>query len=287
MVILLIISLVVDAGYIYMSAANKIDLNILYPTRASITAHRGDSTHAPENTMPAFMLAVENQADILEIDVRQTSDGEYVIMHDESLSRTTGDSHKVGEVNLRYIKNLDAGSFFSEEFAGVVIPTLEEVMEFAVENDVFLNIELKTADTDSEDYVQGIVDIIQRYDYVDKCMLASDNYDRLKELKTLDEDITTLYIMSFAFNNLGSMEYVDAFSIRYNFISADLVKNIHQNDKKIYAWTVDNETQIKRLLLYDVDGIITNDPYNTKDIVYNANNGIVVDLLSRICEAGW
>jgi glycerophosphoryl diester phosphodiesterase len=286
-VLLVVISLLFDAGYIYLSANNKIDLNILYPTRASITAHRGDSKNAPENTMPAFMLAVEDQADILELDVRQTSDGEYVIMHDESLYRTTGDNHRVGDVSLEYIKGLDAGSFFSDEYAGVRVPTLREVMDFAVENDVFLNIELKAADTNTDDYIQGIVDMIHEYDYADNCMVASTQYDALKEIKNLDEDITTVYILKFAFNNLGSMEYVDAFSIRYNFISADLVKDIHKNGKKVYAWTVDSEAKIKKLLLYDVDGIITNDPYNSKDIVYNANNGIVVDIITRICEAGF
>jgi glycerophosphoryl diester phosphodiesterase len=233
------------------------------------------------------MLAVEDQADILELDVRQTSDGEYVIMHDESLYRTTGDNHRVGDVSLEYIKRLDAGSFFSDEYAGVRVPTLREVMDFAVENDVFLNIELKAADTNTDDYIQGIVDMIHEYDYADNCMVASTQYDALKEIKELDEDITTVYILKFAFNNLGSMEYVDAFSIRYNFISADLVKDIHKNDKKIYAWTVDSEAKIKKLLLYDVDGIITNDPYNSKDIVYNANSGIVVDIITRICEAGF
>jgi glycerophosphoryl diester phosphodiesterase len=287
MVILLIISLVMDATYIYLSVNDRIDLNILYPTRASITAHRGDSAHAPENTLPAFILACENQADMIELDVRQTSDGEYVIMHDESLERTTGDTHMVGEVSLEYIKTLDAGSSFSDDFAGVVVPTLREVMEFASENDVFLNIELKDADTNSDSYVQGIVDMIHEYDYVDNCMLAAVSYDLLKEVKALDEDITTLYILKFAFNNIGSMEYVDAFSVRYNFVSTDLVKDIHKNGKKIYAWTVDGETQIKKLLLYDVDGIITNDPYNSKDIVYNANNSIVVDLLTRITESGF
>jgi glycerophosphoryl diester phosphodiesterase len=208
-------------------------------------------------------------------------------MHDESLYRTTGDNHRVGDVSLEYIKGLDAGSFFSNEYAGVRVPTLREVMDFAAENDVFLNIELKAADTNTDDYIQGIVDMIHEYDYADNCMVASTQYDALKEIKNLDEDITTVYILKFAFNNLGSMEYVDAFSIRYNFISADLVKDIHKNDKKIYAWTVDSEAKIKKLLLYDVDGIITNDPYNSKDIVYNANSGIVVDIITRICEAGF
>jgi glycerophosphoryl diester phosphodiesterase len=286
-VVLIIISLALDAGYIYLSADNRVNLNILYPTRASITAHRGDAANAPENTLPAFIMAVEDQADILELDVRQTSDGEYVIMHDELLSRTTGDDHRVGDVSLEYIKGLDAGSYFSDVYAGVKVPTLREVMDFASENDVFLNIELKDADTNTDDYVDGIIDIIHEYDYTDMCMLASTEYDYLKDIKELDEDVKTVYILKFAFNNLGSMEYVDAFSVRYNFISADLVKDIHRHGKEIYAWTVDDEQKIKQLLLYDVDGIITNDPYNSKDIVYNANSSIVVDLISRLCKAGY
>lgn len=286
MIILIVISLVLDVGYIYMAIRGKVSLHILYPTRASITAHRGDSSNAPENTMAAFDAAYENGADIIEIDVRQTIDGRYIIMHDESLYRTTGVRKKVGEVSYSYIQTLDAGSSFSKKYAGEKIPTLEEVIEFAIENDIYLNIELKSAKTD-KDYIQGIVDILHEYDFVDKCMIGSSKYNELKQLKELDEDINTLYILHYALNNLGSMEYVDAFSIKFNYISNDLVKDIHKHDKKVYAWTVDNESWIKWLLLRDVDGIITNDPYNTKEIVYNANSSIIVDVLSRFCEVGW
>lgn len=285
-VLILVISLVLDAEYIYMSLTNKTDFHILYPTRASVTAHRGDSEHAPENTMAAFALAYENDADIIEIDIRQTNDGRYIVMHDESLYRTTGDHHNVGEVNLKYIQNLDAGSSFSQEYAGERIPTLEEVIEFAIENDIYLNIEMKSAKTD-QNYVQGLVDIIYEYEFQDQCMVASDIYDEIVELKTIAPEITSLYIMHYAFSNIGTMEYVDAFSIKANYISAELVKDIHKNNKKVYAWTVDTESQIKRLLLNDVDGIISNNPYNTKNIVYNANSGLVVDILSRICANSW
>ena len=87
-----------------------------------------------------------------------------------------------------------------------------------------------------------------------------------------------------AYGDIGDMEYVDAFSIQHSFISARLVRNIHKNGKEIYAWTVDKESKIKDLLFLDVDVIITNDPYRTKDIIYNANDSLLSDWFRRIVK---
>lgn len=278
-----IMALSLNSLYIYLSVNNKVRLNIVYSTRAEVTAHRGDSENAPENTMAALRMAVENQADIIEIDIRQTKDGRYILMHDESLYRTTGAEEKVGEVDYEYIRTLDAGSKFSEDYAGEPIPTFEEALEYAIAEDVFLNIELKPADTDNN-YTEGIIAILTEYDYLDKCVVASADYKLLKEVKLLNPDIKTAYIMSMAFGEFGDMEYVDVFSIRHNYISDDIVKDIHKNDKEIYAWTVNNEKDIKELLLLDVDSVITDNPYNTKDIIYNANDSLLTDWLQRLIE---
>lgn len=281
--IVVITSLCLNSLYIYLSINNKVRLNIMYSTRAEVTAHRGDSQNAPENTMAAIRLAVENQADIIEIDVRQTRDGQFVVMHDESLYRTTGIDKKVGEVDLAYIKSLDAGSKFSEEYKGEAVPTLEEVLEYAKEEDIFLNIELKPADTD-RDYTEGIVDMLVNHEYIDNCVVASSEYKLLKQVKEINPEIKTVYIMSMAFGKFGDMDCVDVFSIRHNYISNDIVKDIHRNGKEIYAWTVNNENDIKELLLLDVDSVITDDPYNTKDIIYKANDSILTDWLQRLIE---
>ena len=282
-IIVVIVSLALDGAYIYLAVNNRINIKILYPTIASVTAHRGDSANAPENTMAAFRLAVENQADIIELDVRQTGDGEFVVMHDESLVRTTGVNKNVGEVSYHYISALDAGIFFSEEFIDERIPTLREVLEFAKENDVYLNIELKPAATDT-DYAEGITALLEEYDYIEHCMVGSSDYDLLKRMKELNPDIKTLYIMHMAFGEFGDMEYIDAFSIRHNFISSNMVDDIHRHNKEVYAWTVNNEKNIKKVLLLGVDGIISDDPYNTKNIIYNANSNLLSDWLVRISE---
>ncbi|MBQ9232820.1 MAG: glycerophosphoryl diester phosphodiesterase membrane domain-containing protein [Lachnospiraceae bacterium] len=283
-IVIIVTCLLINSLYIYLSMSNKISLNVAHANSAEVTAHRGDSHNAPENTMSAFRLAVENQADAIEFDVRQTKDGEYVVIHDENLKRTTGVDKKVGEVTLDYIKTLDAGSTFSEEYAGEQIPTLREALEYFKEEKIFVNVELKPANTDKADYVKGIIDLLDEYDYLDDCVVASSDYDSLKEVKEINPDIETVYIMYVAYGNIGDMEYVDAFSIQNSFITMRLVRNVHKNGKKIYAWTVDRESRIMDLILLDVDVIITNNPYKTKDIIYNANDSLLSDFFRRLLK---
>ncbi len=282
-VFIIIISTLLNGLYVYLVTTNKVILNFEYSTYASVTAHRGDAKNAPENTMAAFELALENQADIIELDVRQTKDGEFIIMHDESLLRTTGVDKKVGELTFEEIEKIDAGIKFSKNYAGERIPTLQEVLDFAVENDIELNIELKPAETDIN-FVLGIVNILEINDFVDKCVVACADYDTLKELKSLNPDITTVYIMGAAFGQFGGMEDIDIFSVRHTFVNAGMVRDIHAHGKKIYAWTLEKEENIKRMLLLDVDSIITDDPYTTKDLIHNANDSILSDFLKRLIE---
>ena len=276
-------TLILNGMYIYLAVTHRAQLNILYSTKAEVIAHRGDSENAPENTMAAIALAVENQADMIEIDVRQTADGEFILMHDESLYRTTGVKKKVGEVDYAYICTLDAGSHFSEEYAGEHIPTLEEVLQYGKENDIFFNIELKTANTDT-DYAQRICDIIVAYEYEDNCIVSSMDNEVLKQVKEVNEDIQTFIILSLVVGKMENLEHIDGYSIKYTYVTASVVKEIHKQGKTVYAWTVNSEDKIKKLLLTDVDSIITDNPYNTKEIIYNANSNIVTDWIQRLID---
>ena len=279
-IIVLIAFLIINGVYVFLNATNRVSFNVAYSTWVDITAHRGDSANAPENTMAAIKMANENGADIIEIDVRQTKDGQYILMHDENLKRTTGVNERVGVLDYEYISTLDAGSYFSEEFTGERIPTLEEVIAYAVEEDIFLNIELKPAKTD-EKYEDGIVELIEKYDFEDNCVVASINYKTISNVKKLNPEITTVYIMTMAFGEFEDLEYADIFSIKHIFVDSTMVNSIHQRGKKIYAWTANKEDDIKDLLLLDVDSIITDDPYKTKDIMYNANDTLMSDWIER------
>ncbi len=280
---LLIAAIVLNGFYIYLSINNKIEINAYYSNYAQVTAHRGDSGHAPENTMSAISMAVENQADIIEIDVRQTKDGVFVLMHDENLKRTTGVNRKVGDVNYEYITKLDAGSYFDESYVGEPVPTLREVLEYGKENNVFYNIELKPEKYNTN-YGEGIISLVEEYEYFDDCILSSSDYNILKEMKIYSPEIKTVYIMTMVYGEIGDMQYVDGFSVRHNYVNKELVQSIHRNDKEIYVWTVNNEKKIKELLLLNVDNIITDNPYETKEIIYSANDTLLTDWLERLVE---
>ena len=119
--------------------------------RVLVVAHRGCSGRAPENTIAAFEMALEQGSDMIECDVRLTKDEEVVVFHDRALDRTTNGKGPVEQRTLEELKRLDAGSWFSSKFSGERIPTLSEVLHL-LEGRAFLNIELKT-DSDRKSVV--------------------------------------------------------------------------------------------------------------------------------------
>jgi len=108
----------------------------------AVFAHRGASAYAPENTLAAFQLALEQGADGIELDVNLTTDGHVVVIHDSIVDRTTNGSGEVRDMELKTLKSFDAGSWFAPKFKGEKVPTLDEVLKLVGE-DVFTNIELK------------------------------------------------------------------------------------------------------------------------------------------------
>ncbi len=108
-----------------------------------ILAHRGASAYAPENTMAAFKKAIEMNADGIELDVHLSKDGYIVIIHDERVDRTTDGKGEVKDFSLDELKKLDAGSWFSDEYKGEKIPTLEELLSLIKNTEIYLNIEIK------------------------------------------------------------------------------------------------------------------------------------------------
>ena len=114
--------------------------------RPLIFAHRGASAHAPENTLSAFELALEQGAHGIELDVKLTADGEVVVFHDPTIDRTTGGQGRISQLTLAALRELDAGSSFSEKFSGEKIPTLAEVFE-TIGRRAFINVELTNYST--------------------------------------------------------------------------------------------------------------------------------------------
>lgn len=231
-----------------------------------ITAHRGSSRSAPENTMSAIKTAIEELADSVELDVQMSEDGVVVLGHDANLKRVAGINRAIGSMTFSELRQLDVGGWFSEEFAGEQIPTLEEVLE-ACKGKINLNIEIKNVGKDSE--LPGrVVDLILEQGMEEDCVITSTSLNYLKQVRELEPQLRTGYIISAAYGNYYSSEAVDFISVRSSFVNQKLMENVHAQGKGVFAWTVNTKSEMERLLLLGVDGIITDNPVLAREIVY-------------------
>ena len=260
-------ALVSISSYAFNGAYKNLSKSARFWNTPMVSAHRGDSIHAPENTIPAFEAAVENMADCIELDIQQTKDGHLIVLHDTNLKRTTGYDANVWDENYSTIKQLDAGSWFSPEFKGTVIPTFTQVLAFAKEHHVSLNIDVKSTGHE-KNLISTLVKQIEAFEYEDSCIVTSFEYPLLQEVKALNPKIRTGYLLKAAFTGIADMEDVDAFSINYCFITRQLVDSIHRKGKDVYAWTVNDDYRINAMVYADVDNIITDKPVSVKEHIH-------------------
>ena len=263
-----ILTAVVGVGlfYIYDLVRNGSELSEELLIETEITAHRGSSRTAPENTIPAIEAAVEEMADSVEIDVQMTADGVVVLGHDASLKRVAGVNRSIASMTFEELEKLDVGSWFSSEYAGTRIPSLSEVLELCSQK-ISLNIEIKYVGKNSE-LPEKTAEMVREYGMENQCVITSTNLSYLKRVKEALPEIRTGYIISAAYGNFYSSEDVDFISIRSGFVTSALMQNAHEQGKAVYAWTVNTKSELERLTLLGVDGIITDRPVLAREIVY-------------------
>ncbi|RGY99223.1 glycerophosphodiester phosphodiesterase [Clostridium sp. AM58-1XD] len=231
-----------------------------------VTAHRGSSREAPENTMAAIEKAVENMAEFAEIDVQMTKDGEIVLAHDKTLRRTAGVNRKIQTMNFEEIKRLDVGRWFSEEFEGERVPALREVMEYA-KGRIKLNIEVKDEGRLST-LPEETAMLIEEYDMADQCVVSSVSMNYLKRMKEKMPEITAGYIVSAAYGDYYSDEAVDFISIRSSLVDKRLMNRVHEKGKAVHVWTVNTKNELQRMKFLRADNIITDRPVLAKEVIY-------------------
>ncbi|HSL93653.1 MAG TPA: glycerophosphodiester phosphodiesterase [Bacillota bacterium] len=227
-----------------------------------IIAHRGASLIRPENTVAAFDAALAIGADGLELDLQMTSDGQLVVLHDETLDRTTNGSGYLRSHSLSEIRALDAGSWFSEEYSGEKIPLLQEVLELARGKGGLINIELKNGIVRYPCMEEKLISLLEEYPQ-QEIIVSSFNHHSLRLIKQLKPDLPcgALYIAGF----LEPWEYARRWGfdglhpIHLNIIP-DLVTGCHAAGVKLYPWTVDDSDALRQISASGVDGIITNAP---------------------------
>lgn len=252
--------------YIYDLVRNGSELSKELLIETEITAHRGSSVSAPENTIPALEAAMKEMADSAEIDVQMTSDGVIVLGHDASLKRVAGVNRSIASMTFADLEKLDVGSWFSPEYEDTRIPALREVLELCNQK-LNLNVEIKYVGKNSE-LPEKTAELIKEYGMENQCVITSTNLSYLKRVKEVLPEIRTGYIISAAYGNFYSNEDVDFISIRSGFVTSALMQNAHEQGKAVYAWTVNTKSELERLTLLGVDGIITDRPVLAREIVY-------------------
>jgi len=233
--------------------------------RPMIFAHRGACKYAPENTLASFDLAVKQGADAIELDVKLSLDEQVVVIHDQTVERTTDGKGKVNQLTLRELKELDAGSFFDEKFRGEKIPTLDEVFE-TVGKRIFINVELTNYASRRDQLVAQVAEIVRRHGLQKSILFSSFapiNLRRMKEL--LPEVPVGLLALD---GLLGALNRSSLFlslspAIIHPYlkdVDAELMAREQLRGRRVHVWTVNAEVDMRRLQDLGVDGVFTDDP---------------------------
>ncbi len=226
----------------------------------AIEAHRGDSSNAPENTLAAFKAAIDLKAPWIELDVHPTRDGALVVIHDDTVERTTGAAGEVCDLALAEIQNLDAGSWFSPRFAGERIPQLAEVFELVAPSETRLNIEIKAA-PDGQDVAPGVVELLRRYRKEREYVVSSFDLPALLEVQALAPEVP-LAILGWG-PDLLAIAKEHHFPWIHGFFAtmdADIVAQAHAAGIGVNVWTVDDPDTLDSWRTMGVDKICTNRP---------------------------
>ncbi len=230
-----------------------------------VTAHRGASHVAPENTLSAMAAAVEAGAEFAELDVRLTHDGQVVLMHDRTVDRTTSGTGDLWDFSLSELRALEAGSWFGEEFDGEPIPTLREVIRFA-RGQLKLNIEIKIS-REEPAIAAAVVDIIRSEECGDNCMVTSFSQETVEEVKRIAPEIRTGFIFGRDYPDDVFTGGWDVLSCDHEVVDSLFVAAAKQSGKSVHVWTVDERELMLRLIGLGVDGIISNRPALLREVI--------------------
>ncbi len=238
-------------------------------------AHRGASACAPENTLAAFRLALELGADGVELDVTLTQDGIPVVIHDDTVDRTTDGHGPIKEMSLKEVKLLDAGSWFGIKFKGEKIPTLTEALRVVGTRGI-VNIELKSTSLQTDGIETATLAAVEDCGAAGRVLISSFNPFALQRMSQLDPrlprgllyaDDLPIYLRRAW---LRPVARPTALHPKHTLVSSRLVTWAHQHGYQVNTWTVDDPGKMEELVGLGVDAIMTNKPDVLKQVLQKA-----------------
>ncbi len=232
-----------------------------------VVAHRGYSGHYPENTMLAFRKAVEAGCDGIELDVHETKDGHLVVIHDETIDRTTNGTGRICDMTLAELKQYNAAALWEGIYEPEEIPTFDEYCAWAATQDIYTNIEIKTDTTFYPDIEQKTWDTIVKYGLEKKVLFSSFNHITLVRMQKIVPDYVELGAL--IFEDTGARVFTGEFCKESGFqclhpsmkiLNEEIVKSCNDNGIKLNVWTVNDMKGLEQLQRWNCESIITNFP---------------------------
>jgi glycerophosphoryl diester phosphodiesterase len=234
-----------------------------------VDAHRGASAHNPENTLAAFRAAIEAGTDSVEFDVRLSSDGHPVVIHDPTVDRTTDGSGEVAAMPLAALRELDAGSWKDRSFSVERLPTLDEALDVLAEAPR-INMELKTEDPA---IANAAVAAIEQRRLHHRIMVSSFFLPHLLNVKgRLPGVWTHLFVDEPLFEGFweDGGQLVNSLGLPFEGVTRSVVDDLHRRGRAVWTFTVDHPETVLRLAALGVQAITTNDPRRTIRVLSGA-----------------
>ncbi|WHF27991.1 glycerophosphodiester phosphodiesterase family protein [Bacillus altitudinis] len=229
-----------------------------------IIAHRGSSSAAPENTIAAFDVAVEQGADYIELDVQMTMDQHVVVIHDDTVDRTTNGNGLVKSYTLDQLKKLDAGSWFDQQYTNERIPTLQEILErYSQRIGILIEIKHPKRQIGIEN---AVARIINRFAYSRHIIIQSFDVHALQRIKTFAPSLRTALIIkpdAFKLTKRKLTTYssfANCLNMKKTMINRWWIDRIHTFGMDVFIWTVKDQKTADRIKKYPIDGVVTDNP---------------------------
>lgn len=227
--------------------------------RTLVFGHRGAMADAPQNSMASFQLAMEQGADGVELDVHLSQDGHIVVVHDFSVEATTDGRGEVSDLTVAELKQLDAGGWFADKFAGERIPTLDEVFDnFA--NKLYFNVELKSRPADSRAFETAVADCIRRHGMTEQTIVSSFDPRLLQRFRAICPYVMMGYLHGPEVSPIMEKLPHEARHPWHDFIDDAYMRWARDAGYLVNAWTVNDAMRIRTLNELGVNGIITDSP---------------------------
>jgi len=233
-----------------------------------IFAHRGANSFAPENSLAAFEKAKKLGCHGIELDVRICASGEVVVFHDRLLSRMTGEKGKIQRWELSWLRNL---KLLHPLLQSEKIPLLQEVLDLAGKT-MLINIDIKKSTFSNSRIEEKILKILADQNFEENIIISSFNPFVLKKIAALNPGLHT----GFIFRNRSSMMILNGHPVkslhaRHPILNSRYLQILLRRARQVFAWTVDDESSMQKLINMKIDGIITNRPELLLDLKNKMN----------------